>query len=437
MCTAGLYARGSQLTMFCIVQKANLFYYCLSTAVKKGRYTLERRAETIIESRKYWTAKTDDSASNQDSKAKASAPDPTDPEVIAKFLFSSGSQRQSDHTTNVNEPQPGQAVRPAKRSSHSFSSTSSSFDSDSGLQIQDDIMSSESMLSLLTNNDPILMGSESAMDIPETSKLSINEAFDPKSLYTCEGPNNTALKSLLATPSSPYYKVATPDTTTLDSEQVAPSGSAPLPTLHEFNPSEDVSSDSAMMPNIESQLLGHNVNESTSDTQMPELLENFSTEVDSTQPPLEQEISQNGGLGHRENQSQAMLDKLLGLKTLFKDPNNTTEFKTDYLKGFNTEKQDCDSLLSLFSSIQHPADALDIALARADDENLNKLIDQTIEAFDKQNFLTRGFLAKMPDYQHKFLVMVFANFFFVKNVYFGENTYILSLSWKGECMPIL
>ena len=373
--------------------------------MKKGRYTLERRAETIIESRKYWTAKTDGNAPSQNTQSKTSSPDPTDPEVIAKFLFSNGSPRQS----NINEPQPGQAVRPAKRSSHSFSSTSSSFDSDSGLQIQDDIMSSESMLSLLTNNDPILMGSENAMDIPETSKLSINEGFDPKSLYTCEGTNNTALKSLLATPSSPYYKVATPDTTTLDPELVVTSGNTPLPILHEFHPSEDVNSDSSMIPNIESQLLDHNVNETTSDTRMPELLENFSAEVDSTQPTSEQEASQNGG----QNHSQAMLDKLLGLKTLFKDPNNTTEFKTDYLKGFTTEKQDCDSILSLFSSIQHPADALDIALARADDENLNKLIDQTIEAFDKQNFLTRGFLAKMPDYQHKFLVMVFFNLLFI------------------------
>ena len=78
--------------------------------------------------------------------------------------------------------------------------------------------------------------------------------------------------------------------------------------------------------------------------------------------------------------------------------------KTDYLKGLSTEKQDCDSIQSLFKSVQHPADALDIALAKADEENLDKLIDQTIEAFDKQNFLTRGFLAKVPDYQHKFLV---------------------------------
>ena len=271
------------------------------------------------------------------------------------------------------------------------------------------------MLSLLTNNDPILMGSENAMDIPETSKLSTNEGFDPKSLYTCEGTNNTALKSLLATPSSPFYKVATPDTTTLDHELVVTSGNAPLPILHDLHPSEIVNSDSSMIPNIESQLIDSSVNETTSDTHMPELLENFSTEVDSTQPTSEHEASQNDGLVHHENPSQAMLDKLLGLKTLFKDPNNTTEFKTDYLKGFNTEKQDCDSISSLFSSIQHPADALDIALARADDENLNKLIDQTIEAFDKQNFLTRGFLAKMPDYQHKFLVMVFVNLFFVKN----------------------
>ena len=237
------------------------------------------------------------------------------------------------------------------------------------------------------------MGSENAMDIPETSKQPMTEGFYPKNLYTCEGTDNHALKSLLTTPSSPVYKVATADTTTLDTEFTVGGENNALPTLHEITSSDDAN-------NSESQLLSNNVQQqqqSTSDTEMPDLLESYSAKVPDGNSCEEQEGSQN---------SQAMLDKLLGLKTLFKDPTNTTEFKTDYLKGFNTEKQDCDSLLSLFSSIQHPADALDIALARADDENLNRLIDQTIEAFDKQNFLTRGFLAKMPDYQHKFLVRV-------------------------------
>ncbi len=39
-----------------------------------------------------------------------------------------------------------------------------------------------------------------------------------------------------------------------------------------------------------------------------------------------------------------------------------------------------------------------------DEDGLDKIIEQTIEAFDRQNFLTKGFLAKVPEMQYNFLV---------------------------------
>ena len=391
-----------------LLPSLNILYMMLLvsfTAVKKGRYTLERRAETIMESRKYWTTKTESTTPTTNTQPTASSkPAPADSEAIAKYLFSSNIQNQTEHQSDI-QPAPG--VRPGKRSSHSFSSTSSSFDSDSGLNLQDDLISSESMLSLLTNNDPIMLESETAMDIPE-NKQPINDVFMPKSMYTSKCTDNNALKSLLAIPSSPYYKAATPDTTTTDSDLNAAENSALLSNLHEFP--EDVIPDTTNMANLETQLLSNNVNEATNEEQMSQILGNFSAHVPSIQASSDTEIlasivgRDSPNRDGEQKDSQSVIDKLLGLKTLFKDPKNTTEFKTDYLKGFSTEKQDCESVESLFNSIRHPADALDIALAKADDENLSKLIDQTIEAFDKQNFLTRGFLAKLPDYQHRFLV---------------------------------
>ena len=71
------------------------------------------------------------------------------------------------------------------------------------------------MLSLLTNNDPIMIGPDSAMDNVDNNNQPLNDAFTPGSLYTCKGTDNLTLKSLLASPSRPHYQVATADTTSV------------------------------------------------------------------------------------------------------------------------------------------------------------------------------------------------------------------------------
>ena len=40
----------------------------------------------------------------------------------------------------------------------------------------------------------------------------------------------------------------------------------------------------------------------------------------------------------------------------------------------------------------------------ADEAELDCIIEQTISAFDKQNFINKGVLAKIPQMQYKFLV---------------------------------
>ena len=58
----------------------------------------------------------------------------------------------------------------------------------------------------------------------------------------------------------------------------------------------------------------------------------------------------------------------------------------------------------LFDYINNPVDELDLALSMVAGDDFDRLIEDTIEAFDKQNFVTRGFLAKLPELQHRFLV---------------------------------
>ena len=353
-----------------------------------------------MESRKYWTSKTNSTVPTTDTQSTVPLPTTkSNPETITKYLFASSTQDETELQTNLSDFQPSLETRPAKRSSNSFSSTSSSFDSDSGMQLQDDMMTSESMMSLLTNNDPIMMESETDMEVPENSGQLVGDVFMPKAfMHSCKGTDNHTLKALLVTPSSPVNKVATPDTTTTGYDDLISTD------IQELHPVENAIADATLMSNMETPLLDSHVNEPTNEEKISQILGNSS--VSSTQASSTSEIllNLNNSDQPSDTNSQSVIDKLLGLKTLFKDPKHTTEFKTDYLKGFSTEKQDCESIITLFNSIQHPADALDIALARADDENLSKLIDQTIEAFDKQNFLTRGFLAKLPDYQHRFLV---------------------------------
>ncbi len=261
------------------------------------------------------------------------------------------------------------------------------------MQLQDDMLlpTTESMLGLLGDPDSVMMKSDPDLSLIAGPHLhTMDDAIlMPQPGFACKDTDADSIRSLLASPSSPFNAASTPE---VGSELTVADTSSPLSSLNDA-----VSPRSIRKPQNNHSCL----NEQNPGTHMCQPVDSVITSDTSEQfsPSLGKESD-------KTENSSALIDRLLGLKTLFKDPTNSREFKTDYLKGFTTEKQDCNSIRDLFQSIQHPADALDIALAKAADENLDKLIDQTIEAFDKQNFLTRGFLAKMPDYQHRFLVRV-------------------------------
>ena len=54
---------------------------------------------------------------------------------------------------------------------------------------------------------------------------------------------------------------------------------------------------------------------------------------------------------------------------------------------------------------QVPTDVISIARKNVDDEeNLDQIIDTAVAAFERQNFLNKGFLGKVSQYQHSFMV---------------------------------
>ena len=63
-----------------------------------------------------------------------------------------------------------------------------------------------------------------------------------------------------------------------------------------------------------------------------------------------------------------------------------------------------ESVEGFLKSISSPASDFDETLGNEDDGTLDKLIERTIDAFGLSNNMTRGYLAKIPEYQHKFLV---------------------------------
>ena len=95
------------------------------------------------------------------------------------------------------------------------------------------------------------------------------------------------------------------------------------------------------------------------------------------------------------------LDELHALLNRFKNAGNISQTKRHNLK---VPDADCGAR-ALFETEDDPTDVLNFALAKADEENLEKLAEQAITAYDRQNFLTKGFLSKIPGYQHTYLVI--------------------------------
>ena len=73
-------------------------------------------------------------------------------------------------------------------------------------------------------------------------------------------------------------------------------------------------------------------------------------------------------------------------------------------KASSSDTQECETIEELFRSVEDPSDGREMTLEEIEGENLDKLTEKTVEAYNKQNFVTRGFLAKLPALQHTYLV---------------------------------
>ena len=101
------------------------------------------------------------------------------------------------------------------------------------------------------------------------------------------------------------------------------------------------------------------------------------------------------------------LSVLDGFATLLRGTNHITLAGYENLptrKGGNSGTQECETIEELFRSVEGPSDHRDITLSKIEEEDFDKLTEKTIEVYNKQNFVTRGFLAKLPDLQHTYLV---------------------------------
>ena len=56
----------------------------------------------------------------------------------------------------------------------------------------------------------------------------------------------------------------------------------------------------------------------------------------------------------------------------------------------------------------------------SDEEELDSVIEQAIRAYDKQNFVNKGFLARIPQMQYKFLVNIEYDYLLVFSIYFSK-----------------
>lgn len=328
---------------------------------------MERRAETIKESRKYW--KGEDKSKNQK-------------EVKAEL------SPQTNTCVNNTE------ILPADMPGLSAASHEECTNSCSDM----DISESGSVFRLLSSMDP-----SSITQTPCSATMSSSTSGYHVSV---SGEANPVIKSLLKSPLSPV-RLAKADTTSLDSKfhnSLLDLNSGQEKGLSNSNA---VFTSSSILDSLSEPLYSTDFN---SNQHMENIVGDFASSLISSTAESQNNLGTKTSLHSSE---MTLTQNALGVM----QPSGITEqlptlsdslaqnFLSEQVSTFSGSGDvEFDTVNTLLDLIDGPLDILDITLPTTDEDNLEKAIDQTIEAFDKQNFLTRGFLAKMPNYQQKFLV---------------------------------
>ena len=345
------------ITTVIIIFKLIIFQFniCL-TAVKKGRYTLEKRAETIKDSREYW--KSNPTLPSKEPRISPPAEPPSD-NAESTVIYAGSSSSRSDTSESVDSPP------------------------NSDLTIKSMLMSPP--------------GSQFNVGTPQTDTLDIdgspcvgsglcgpvasNENYDQEVNFVglCDGTEDVGLAGYIGDQQNQLHErnlVAD-----LEFETEAPMTPTPQmchtlsdPFADDAIPTETATLSGSMNSNLSEihKILGTSSIGDSSGYKLAEAIDNLSKTL-------------------REH------------RTFFIDPEGPTASRI--LSGLFDQDE---SLEQFMRKINTPPNDLDEAITNNvndDDALLDRVIKQTTDAYAQQNIMNRGFMAKISDFQHRHLVL--------------------------------
>ena len=334
----------------CLVFKSNYISIHIFSAVKKGRYTLEKRAETIKDSREYW--KTSSALSSKEPSSRASPHAKTSSVNLESLVtYASSSSSQSDSSENVDSPSSSDSV------------------------IRSVLVSPPGSLFSLDTPEP------ACLDLDENSRgqsgeggsVAFSQNYDQINFVDpCDRTEDLELTGYI-----------------WDQQNLLQGGNMAVNFEYE--------TDSAMASTPQ---MGLRLSDSLADDAHPTGTDAFSGARNSNLAAIHG-LLRNRGYGLIEaidNLSKTLKEH----RTFHSDPEPPTASRV--LSGLFDQDE---SLEQFMKKINSPPNDLDEAIANSlnDDQGLlDGVIKQTTDAYAQQNIMNRGFMAKISDFQHRYLV---------------------------------
>ncbi len=358
-------------------------------AVKKGRYTLEKRAETIKDSREYWNSNPGLSATNHGVQTGDLCEGPTRPtqQPSQPTFEQQDATAASAHFAGITSPQP-------------------QFSPKQPIPAVVDV----------NHNSYEPMNTEDVQfQIPASGPATSSSYFGDTKYAAFE---HSSLQALLLSPLPPAPRDYSCD----QDSGFAPSpnsGFELVPENYEVETATDCYPDPELQtdffPASLAASLGYSAIDEQPDVPCPsncvDVVEtdsptdDFPEDLSTTRNISPKDTASSGQSGYSSEVTQQQEEAGVAPPVTEKTEAPAT---VDESRGSGcwSEYDPNEGVHQFLESIHSPANALDVALVTNEDDNscLDALIDQVIDGFNMQNFMNRGFLAKLPQYQHKFMV---------------------------------
>ena len=325
------------------------------SAVKKGRYTLEKRAETIKDSREYW--KSNSTLPSKEPRISQPAESPSD-NAESSVTYASSSSSRNDTSENVDSPPSSDLTIKSMLISPPGSLFSNDTPKTDSLDIEENPCAG------------------SGVDVPVAS----NENYDQEVNFVglCDGTEDVGLAGYIG-----------------DQQN----------QLHEENLVSDLEFETEVTMTSTPQMC-HSLLDPLADDAIPTETATSSGSMNSNLSEIRRILGTSSigdGSGYKLVEAIDNLSKTLRKhRTFFIDPDRPTASRI--LSGLFDQDESLEQFMRKINTTPNDLDEAITKNVNDDDDLLDRVIKQTTDAYAQQNIMNRGFMAKISDYQHRYLV---------------------------------